>query len=106
METIFFAIGLLAVVSSFIPLLFSLQFYRIINAYFATPNKKKQILKTSLIVPCKGLDPGFRSNINALFAQTHANFEIIFVTATSDDAAYPVLSENNVKPPTCTCKAS
>ncbi len=42
----------------------------------------------SIIVPCRGLDDGFRENIIALFQQDYPAYEIIF---TSDRAADPAL---------------
>jgi len=57
--------------------------------------------KLSVILPCKGLDPGFKSNVAKLLSQeyfdpkdaTKANFEVIFCVATQDDPAYSVLQE-------------
>ena len=92
METTLIIIGVIAIILSCLPLFFSIQFYKIINAYFNKQADKKQF-KSSLIVPCKGLDPGFKENIESLFKQNHSDYEIIFVTATSDDPAFPVLSE-------------
>jgi cellulose synthase/poly-beta-1,6-N-acetylglucosamine synthase-like glycosyltransferase len=57
--------------------------------------------KVAVIMPCKGLDPGFQTNAKKLFEQDYfessekktANFEIVFSVASIDDPAYPVLSE-------------
>lgn len=54
--------------------------------------------RVAVILPCKGLDPGFRENVLRLVHQDYAvggkpNFEIIFAVAQADDPAYPVLSE-------------
>ncbi|WP_320041059.1 glycosyltransferase [uncultured Desulfobacter sp.] len=92
METTLIILGVIAIILSCIPLFFSIQFYKGINAYF---NKKSDNnkYKASLIVPCKGLDPGFKENIESLFNQNYPDYEIIFVTATSDDPAFPILSD-------------
>nr|NIR51905.1 glycosyltransferase family 2 protein [candidate division KSB1 bacterium]NIR68887.1 glycosyltransferase family 2 protein [candidate division KSB1 bacterium]NIS27254.1 glycosyltransferase family 2 protein [candidate division KSB1 bacterium]NIT74139.1 glycosyltransferase family 2 protein [candidate division KSB1 bacterium]NIU27988.1 glycosyltransferase family 2 protein [candidate division KSB1 bacterium] len=49
--------------------------------------------KVSLIVPCKGIDPGFDDNIRSLLNQDYQHFEIIFVTETTDDPAYSRLKD-------------
>jgi ceramide glucosyltransferase len=45
----------------------------------------------SIIVPCKGIDLGLEENLRALFFQNYPSYEIIFVIATADDAARPVI---------------
>jgi cellulose synthase/poly-beta-1,6-N-acetylglucosamine synthase-like glycosyltransferase len=57
--------------------------------------------KVAVILPCKGLDPGFKENIKKLFEQKYskpeederANFEIVFAVASHEDPAYEALSE-------------
>jgi cellulose synthase/poly-beta-1,6-N-acetylglucosamine synthase-like glycosyltransferase len=43
------------------------------------------------ILPCKGLDPGFRENVLSLMAQDYPDLELLFVVATADDPAYGAL---------------
>ncbi|MGA7800606.1 MAG: glycosyltransferase [Gammaproteobacteria bacterium] len=45
------------------------------------------------ILPCKGLDPGFRDNIQALLDQDYPSLQLLFVVATEEDPAYPALRE-------------
>jgi cellulose synthase/poly-beta-1,6-N-acetylglucosamine synthase-like glycosyltransferase len=53
--------------------------------------------KVSVILPCKGLDPGFKDNVGKLLRQDYLrsdgqpNFEVIFAVATNDDPALNVL---------------
>src|SRR5687768_16242353 len=53
----------------------------------------------SVILPCKGLDPGFAENMEKLLAQDYLDpagqprFEIVFAVATVDDPAYGVLEQ-------------
>jgi len=47
--------------------------------------------KVSVILPCKGLDPGFDENIAALLEQDYPDFELIFVTVDQEDPAYSAL---------------
>ncbi len=56
--------------------------------------------KVSVILPCKGLDPGFAENIRKLLRQDYkdkntglSNFEVIFAVAEEKDPAYAVLKE-------------
>jgi len=44
-----------------------------------------------LIVPCKGLDLGLESNLETLFQQRFANYELCFVVESRDDPAVEVI---------------
>lgn len=63
--------------------------------------------RLSVILPCKGVDPGFAGNIEKLLKQDYcdeqgkAKFEVVFAVAGTDDPAYPILqracaSQSNV----------
>lgn len=52
----------------------------------------------SVILPCKGLDPGFKDNLRKLLNQDYikdgkAQFEVIFTVASQDDPAYSAIEE-------------
>lgn len=52
----------------------------------------------SVILPCKGLDPGFKGNLKKLLNQDYvkdgkAQFEVIFTVASADDPAYKEIEE-------------
>lgn len=52
----------------------------------------------TVILPCKGLDPGFKQNVEKLLDQDYeangkAKFKIIFAVAAESDPAYQVLKE-------------
>jgi cellulose synthase/poly-beta-1,6-N-acetylglucosamine synthase-like glycosyltransferase len=57
--------------------------------------------KVAVVLPCKGLDPGFADNIGKLFEQEYfkpgdkriPNFEIVFAVACKTDPAYQSLRE-------------
>jgi ceramide glucosyltransferase len=49
--------------------------------------------KTCVIVPCKGADKSFRENINAVCTQEYKDYSILFVTDSTQDAAYSALQE-------------
>ncbi len=52
-----------------------------------------QLPKASVILPCKGLDPAFRENIEKLLNQDYPDFEVIFAVAQDTDPAYSHLVE-------------
>ncbi len=72
--------------------------------------------KAAVILPCKGLDPDFKGNLNKLLAQNYgstesqsaagqkSNFEIIFAVADIDDPAYPILCQVIKENPDINCK--
>lgn len=93
MEVILIIIGIMAILFSCVPLLFAVQFYSYINVYFNQQKTTRFSPKAALIIPCKGLDPGFKENIEALFNQDYPDYELIFVTATSDDPAVEALEQ-------------
>lgn len=47
----------------------------------------------TVILPCKGLDPGFNENVGKLLKQDYQRFEVIFAVASEHDPAYPNLVE-------------
>ncbi|HKS28784.1 MAG TPA: glycosyltransferase [Pyrinomonadaceae bacterium] len=49
--------------------------------------------RATVIAPCRGLDKGFRENIEALFCQDYPAFEIIFVTDSAEDPSLAVVEE-------------
>jgi ceramide glucosyltransferase len=44
--------------------------------------------RVAIIVPCKGVDVAFDSNISSFYQLDYDDYEIIFVTESSEDAAY------------------
>lgn len=47
----------------------------------------------SVIVPCRGVDNGFRENLEAIFDQDYPEFEVVFVVDSEEDPALSVISE-------------
>ena len=43
--------------------------------------------KASVVLPCKGIDPGFEKNLRSLVEQDYPDFELIFVVAEENDPA-------------------
>ena len=48
--------------------------------------------QTALIVPCRGLEAQFRSNIRSFFQQDYNNYRLFFVVGDTSDPAYAELS--------------
>ena len=86
----YYYIALAAIISQ---LLFLLQTYS--NYHYALAKyKKKRLwheLRAVLIVPCKGLEPDFQSNITSFFNQDYENHLLWFVVADESDPAYSEL---------------
>lgn len=47
---------------------------------------------TALIIPCKGVDADFEANLTRFLTQDYPNYQLIFVVATLEDAAYSALT--------------
>ena len=47
----------------------------------------------TVFVPCRGVDPGLKENIDAIFAQDYPEFEIVFVSDRENDPAFAVIEE-------------
>lgn len=85
--------GLLLVAFAFglVPFMLTARMKRRLREAAEAPPAGGQLPPASVILPCKGLDPGFEPNIEALFAQDHPDLELLFVVAEEADPAYPVL---------------
>lgn len=83
----FFA-GLLVLLSikSFIDGLAYLRFFR---SELARESSQSHKPFATIIVPCRGVDPGLRENLSALFRLDYPRYELIFVY---DDAADPAVA--------------
>ncbi len=65
-------------------------------AYFRRELEAKRPLYlpfASVVVPCRGLDQGLRSNFTALFRQHYPAYEIVFVSDAEEDPALGVADE-------------
>jgi ceramide glucosyltransferase len=47
--------------------------------------------KAAIISPCKGAESSLEDNLRALFEQDYPDYEIVFVIASNDDAARPII---------------
>ena len=79
------AIQLLILLEGYRNLVYTVRCYR--------PKPSEYQPRVALFSPCKGLDTTFDRNINSLFEQDYADYEIFFVVEDAQDAAYARLGE-------------
>jgi ceramide glucosyltransferase len=86
----YYYIALAAILSQLFFLVQTVKNYRYILAKYKK-KRSRHLLRTVLIVPCKGLDHGFQKNITSLFNQDYENYLLWFVVAEKSDPAYDEL---------------
>ncbi len=86
---------LLVVVTAVVAVVQSVAFRRLYDYVDKELNRSPQdvLPKASVILPCKGLDPAFRENVEKLLQQDYPDFEVIFAVAQESDPAYSHLVE-------------
>lgn len=94
LKFLFFLFGGLALLENFYTLLGGLRYHHRIRCFLTGHSTAApRFCKAVLIIPCKGLDPGFKENIQAFFRQDYPLYRILFVTATPEDPAFSVLHQ-------------
>jgi cellulose synthase/poly-beta-1,6-N-acetylglucosamine synthase-like glycosyltransferase len=78
----------LALLLGLVPLLLTARLKHRLPAMLQRPSDDRYCPPASVILPCKGLDPGFRENVTSLLRQDYPELELLFVVATSDDPAF------------------
>ncbi|MBI3154486.1 MAG: glycosyltransferase [Burkholderiales bacterium] len=86
------AVAALAAVLGAVPLLLTARLRRRLPAMLRTPTDIQYCPPASVILPCKGLDPGFVDNVGSLLHQDYPDLELLFVVATADDPAYDAIA--------------
>lgn len=91
LKILFTALALLVVQSawSFID---GLRFLRLIKSRHNHP-QADFTPPAAVVIPCKGVDAGFDENVEKFLDQDYPQYEVIFVTATADEAAYDRLRD-------------
>ena len=80
-------LGIITFIFGIVPIFFTLRFRAYVINYFKKGADEYRP-KISIILPCKGIDPGFEDNLTALLNQDYPDFELVCVAATDDDPAY------------------
>lgn len=78
----------LATILGAVPLLLTARLKRRLPHILRALPQQADTPPASIILPCKGLDPGFAENIRSLLQQDYPDFELLFVVATPDDPAH------------------
>jgi ceramide glucosyltransferase len=86
----YYYIALAAILSQLLFFIQTVNNYRYILAKYRKKRSWHQF-RTTLIVPCKGLDSAFQQNITSLFNQDYENYLLWFVVAEKSDPAYDEL---------------
>jgi cellulose synthase/poly-beta-1,6-N-acetylglucosamine synthase-like glycosyltransferase len=93
-EFLFFLFGGLVILENLYTLWSGLRYHYHIRRFLTKDSPPTfRSCKAVVIIPCKGLDPGFKENIQAFFQQDYPVYDILFVTATPEDPAFSVLHQ-------------
>jgi cellulose synthase/poly-beta-1,6-N-acetylglucosamine synthase-like glycosyltransferase len=91
MEFVFGVLVFLLFVQSIVSFFGTMRFARYALAPQTARHSRNQ-RKAVVILPCKGLEHDFEENIRAYLGQEYRDYEVIFVTESEHDPAYPVLA--------------
>ena len=87
---ILIALGLLALLEASYSLKGGLEFHGLFRSVLSKP-PGDFTPPVTLIVPCKGVDPGLELNLNAYFELDYPDFQLLLVMGESSDPCLPVL---------------
>ena len=94
----FFILGILLALQSAWSLLDGYRFLRLVRRSWRRPPGNYQP-SAAVIIPCKGLNPGFELNVTRFLAQDYPAYQLIFVVAAEGDPAYRYLAQRLKEPP-------
>jgi ceramide glucosyltransferase len=98
MSSLFTILALLLLAQSLVALVAALRF-----AHYALRSSSVRFAgfqpKAIVIVPCKGIDVEFEQNLKPLFEQSYPDYDLVFVTESESDPAYPVINRLIVQSP-------
>lgn len=92
LEIILWIVAVLAVVVAVIPVIGALRLRAYVRREMehTWPTFQPRL---TLILPFKGVDPGFRQNLDSILSQDYPDYEVIFVTDDGDDPGYAIVEE-------------
>jgi cellulose synthase/poly-beta-1,6-N-acetylglucosamine synthase-like glycosyltransferase len=92
MSAILTILALLLLAQSLVALAAALRF-----AHYALRSSRRSSSafqpKAIVIVPCKGIDLGIEQNLKPLFEQNYPDYDLVFVTESESDPAYPLINK-------------
>ena len=92
MEKLFVMLAGLLLLQSIFSLLACVRFARYALAPQSARTSRNQ-LRAAVILPCRGLEPDFETNIRAFLTQDYRDYEILFVVESQQDPAYEALTK-------------
>ena len=92
MGTLFVILVGLLLLQSLISLLTTFRFARYALAPRSARTSRNQ-LRAAILLPCRGLEPDFETNIRAFLTQDYREYEMLFVVESQQDPAYAALTQ-------------
>ena len=92
MGTLFVILVGLLLLQSVISLLATFRFARYALAPRSARTSRNQ-LRAAILLPCRGLEPDFETNIRAFLTQDYREYEMLFVVESQQDPAYAALTQ-------------
>jgi ceramide glucosyltransferase len=86
----YYTIAWMALFAQALVIYFAVRNYRYVLGH-SSVSKHPYHPRTALLVPCKGLDADFLSNIRSFFGQDYDNYYLFFVVESESDPAYEEL---------------
>jgi len=90
--TFLYALAIIFIIAQILTIYLVIRNYRYVLRK-SDMNRTSYCPKTSLIIPCKGIDTEFEKNISSFYELDYSDYEIIFVTESVEDPAYNRLLE-------------
>jgi ceramide glucosyltransferase len=88
----YFSIAWAAIVVQLLVVYLAINNYHYALKKLAAGKRSSYRPRTALIVPCKGIDARFRSNLSSFFEQDYENYHLLFVVEDPSDPAYMELT--------------
>ena len=92
MGTLFVILVGLLLLQSLISLLATFRFARYALAPRSARTSRNQ-LRAAILLPCRGLEPDFETNIRAFLTQDYREYEMLFVVESQQDPAHAALTQ-------------
>lgn len=93
----FFVTGALLLLQSIWSLLDGICFLRWVRKKRSSP-LGTHTPSVAVMIPCKGIDGGFDANLDCFLNQDYPDYQVVFVVATTEDAAYQNLHDRVERP--------
>jgi len=87
----YYLIAWAALLAQLLVVYFAVRNYRYVLAKSRRDKPAIYRPRTTLIIPCKGFDPHFDSNIRSFLEQDYDNYRLFFVVESESDPAFPEL---------------